>query len=339
MAEKKEVKHRIDQMELENEKTLDILTKQLHDKFSILEDKIKQTSKQNETLQTTTILENEFRSMNETYTLLKRTHEVLQQRFNLQESEITTLRNKSVALEKKVSVIEHLKTINQSLSLHNVQNEVQELKQTTSLLTNNQNARNQDFLALYNMTLTSDKNVQEQFFQLERHQNLTFGNVISQIKNNSKQMDNQLDMLTHNINASLTTAFSNMNMLRSQIGDNIALTACTVSTKVINGAVPFPKIYTSVGITNQATFLSTGKFVCDIPGLYYISSYIRTNQNEFVYYLMKNNVPISKSATTYWSGSIGYSTSVITTAVDIQSNDELYLKSPVPIVSKAAIRV
>lgn len=109
---------------------------------------------------------------------------------------------------------------------------------------------------------------------------------------------------------------------------SVALTACTVDTKVINGAVPFPKIYTSVGITNQAIFLSTGKFVCDIPGLYYISSYIRTNQNGFSYHLMKNNVPISTSATTTWSGSIGYSTSVITTAVDIQSNDELYLKAP-----------
>ncbi|CAC5407702.1 unnamed protein product [Mytilus coruscus] len=258
-------------------------------------------------------------------------HDVLQQRFKLQESDITTfLRNKSVELEKKISVIEQLKTINQSLDLHNVQNEIQQLQQKTSILKSNQNARNQDFLALYNMTLMSDKNVKDQFIQFESHQNLTFENVISKIRNNSKQIDYQLDMLTHKINASLKNVFSKMNMLNSQIGENskkVALTACTVADKVINGAVTFPKIYTSVGITNQAAFQSTGKFVCDVPGLYYISSYIRTNENGFEFYLMKNNVLKSKSATTAWPGNPGYSTSVITAAVDVQRNDELYLKT------------
>lgn len=43
---------------------------------------------------------------------------------------------------------------------------------------------------------------------------------------------------------------------------------------------------------------------------------------------MKNDVLISKSATTTWPGQTSYSTSVITAAVDVQRNDELYIKTP-----------
>ncbi|CAG2231679.1 unnamed protein product [Mytilus edulis] len=274
------------------------------------------------------IFEIKFSEMEQNYTLLKQAHEVLQQKFSLQESEIITLRKTSVELEKKISVIEQLKTINQSMDLHQIQNKMQQLQQITSLLKRNQNARNQDFLALYNLTLMSEKKLQEQF---ENNQNLTNKKVFSIITNNYKLMENQLDMLTHELNASLTNVFSKMNMMSSQIGENskkVALTACTVADKNIKGAITFPNIYTSVGITNQTAFQTTGKFVCDVPGLYYISSYIRTSENGFEYYLMKNNVLISKSATTTWPGSTSYSTSVITAAVDVQTNDELYIRTP-----------
>ncbi|VDI53835.1 Hypothetical predicted protein [Mytilus galloprovincialis] len=143
-------------------------------------------------------------------------------------------------------------------------------------------------------------------------------------------MENQLDMLTHELNASLTNVFSKMKMLSSQIGENskkVALTSCTVADKNIKEAITFPNIYTSVGINNQTAFQTTGKFVCDVPGLYYISSYIRTSENGFEYYLMKNDVLISKSATTTWPGQTSYSTSVITAAVVVQRNDELYIRT------------
>lgn len=217
IAEKKELKHRIEQVEHDNEQTLEILTKQLKDKFSVLENQIKNTVKQNETQGKLDIFEIKFRGMEQNYTLLKQSHEVLQQKLSLQKSEITTLRKKSVELEKKILVIEQLKTINQSMDLHQIQNEMQQLQQLTSLLKRNQNARNQDFLALYNLTLMSDKKLQEQF---ENNQNLTNEKVFSIITNNFKLMENQLDMLTHELNASLTNVFSKMKMLSSQIGEN-----------------------------------------------------------------------------------------------------------------------
>lgn len=105
----------------------------------------------------------------------------------------------------------------------------------------------------------------------------------------------------------------------------VALTACADQTRNINGAVKFAKIYTSVGITNQSSFQSTGKFVCDAPGLYYISSHIRTNVQAFAFTLMKNNEVMAPSATTIWPGNPSYSTGVITAAVEAKRNDELYI--------------
>ncbi|CAG2190386.1 unnamed protein product [Mytilus edulis] len=100
----------------------------------------------------------------------------------------------------------------------------------------------------------------------------------------------------------------------------MTITACTSSNGNVIGAVNFSKIYTSVGITNKSFFLSTGKILCDVPGLYYISSYIRTNTNSNEYYLKKNNDIISKSETNSWPEYYGTSTSVISAVVEFKKN-------------------
>lgn len=118
----------------------------------------------------------------------------------------------------------------------------------------------------------------------------------------------------------------------------MAITACTSSNENVNGAVKFPKVYTSVGTTNQSSFLSTGNFFCDVPGLYYISSYIKTNTNFNAYYLKKNNDIISTSITTYWPEYYGTSTSVISAVVELNKTDELYLQAKI-YISMPAIHV
>lgn len=76
MAENKELKHRINQLEHDNEQTLNMLTKQLQEKFSLLEYKINETAKHNETAEKSDILENKLRGIEENHTLLKQAHEV-----------------------------------------------------------------------------------------------------------------------------------------------------------------------------------------------------------------------------------------------------------------------
>lgn len=94
---------------------------------------------------------------------------------------------------------------------------------------------------------------------------------------------------------------------------------------ISSNIVKFPHILTSTGISDITSFKSTGKFVCEFPGLYFISSYIRTNDGAHSYFLKKNSDTISYSATTIWPGSTGSTTTGISAAVDCQKNDELYL--------------
>lgn len=102
------------------------------------------------------------------------------------------------------------------------------------------------------------------------------------------------------------------------------MTACSNGDTSSN-IVKFPNILTSTGISDITSFKSTGKFVCEFPGLYFISSYIRTNDVSRTYYLKKNGDTISYSATTAWPSSTGSTTTGISAAVDCQQNDELYL--------------
>lgn len=102
---------------------------------------------------------------------------------------------------------------------------------------------------------------------------------------------------------------------------------------ISSNIVKFPHILTSTGINDISSFKTTGKFVCEFPGLYFIFSYIRTKDDGNAYYLKKNGDIISNSATTNWPSGTGttLATTGISAAVDCQKNDELYLFLSAPI--------
>ncbi|VDI63151.1 Hypothetical predicted protein [Mytilus galloprovincialis] len=113
--------------------------------------------------------------------------------------------------------------------------------------------------------------------------------------------------------------------LKRQVADNrrkVAITACVSSSASYFGSVTFSNVQTQIGIHNSAAFKSNGKFVCEIPSLYYISAYIRTSTKNSAFYLYKNNKQISRSA----SGSGTYTDVPISAVVELQTNDKLYVQ-------------
>lgn len=103
------------------------------------------------------------------------------------------------------------------------------------------------------------------------------------------------------------------------------MTACSSETSFSDNIMKFKNILTHTGITDIVSFTSTGKFVCEFPGLYFISANIRSRYNDAPYYIKKNSVIISNSAITGWPNSPGRTTTGISAAVDCQKNDVLYL--------------
>lgn len=345
LAEKKELTHQIDEMnhqiyrlKYDSDQTITILTEQLKQKLSIMENRVNETSKQN--------VNAELLNLKEKYTLMagnlskeRENYRDLQNRFNIQDSEVRRLTNLTLQLEKTVSALEKLKIVNQTINLQTMERHVQSLQQKTNLLENNQNARNQDFLALYNLTLASSKSAIQlkKDFRIDiqkfaENQTQTFDNLNIQIKRmftDFSQAQTQLQSIINDQNVTIGDVHAEMAKMGDIIlGNNrkVALTTSSAGGIFSDGIVKFTHIFTSIGINNIAAFKSTGKFVCEIPGLYYISAYIRTASDDYEYVLKKNEVVISKSATVDWQGNgAGRSTTCISAATDCQKNDELYL--------------
>lgn len=103
----------------------------------------------------------------------------------------------------------------------------------------------------------------------------------------------------------------------------MALTACaSVNKRFSDGIVRFSKVNFQVGINNIDTFKSSGKFVCEIPGLYYISAYMYTHEQAKDFFIKKNGINVARSASDQGDT---YSTIPISTVVELQIKNTLYV--------------
>ncbi|VDI66556.1 Hypothetical predicted protein [Mytilus galloprovincialis] len=106
----------------------------------------------------------------------------------------------------------------------------------------------------------------------------------------------------------------------------VAVTACVSSGKTFSDAVVrFATVTYKIRIDNIKTFTSSGKFVCEIPGLYYISVHIRTTTQSHSFDVRKNGISIARSASDSESS---YSVNPISAVVELQLGDTLYVFAP-----------
>ncbi|CAC5395852.1 C1QL [Mytilus coruscus] len=203
LAEKKELRNQIFQFQRENEQTLQLLTTQLQQKLSVIDDKLNDSSKPNDMIEFAN-LKQKNRELEVNLTFLQEKHKLLQSSYVRQKDQLEFLKNTTTEVLKELADLKQLKCVNQTLDLRVVNSKIQSLEQKTNLLTNNQNARSQDFLALYNMTRVTDNNVNEmgkqfanQVLSHERRQNAT-----------SSRNFNDLINRFHDIEANQNTTFA-----------------------------------------------------------------------------------------------------------------------------------
>lgn len=105
----------------------------------------------------------------------------------------------------------------------------------------------------------------------------------------------------------------------------MAVTACVSSDqKFSDRKVRFSTVNFQVGINNIDEFKSSGKFVCQIPGLYFISAHIYTNTPYTGFYVRKNDgITIATSA----SGSGSSLTDPISAVIELKLKYILYVDS------------
>ncbi|VDI66559.1 Hypothetical predicted protein [Mytilus galloprovincialis] len=103
----------------------------------------------------------------------------------------------------------------------------------------------------------------------------------------------------------------------------VAVTACASSSqRFSDNVVRFSTVNFHIGINNIDMFKSSGKFVSESPGLYYVSAHIYTNTQGGVFYVKKNSRTIASSASDSTST---HSTNPISAIVKLQPKDTLHI--------------
>ncbi|CAG2216249.1 unnamed protein product [Mytilus edulis] len=153
------------------------------------------------------------------------------------------------------------------------------------------------------------------YIQLQEQSRLnkSLQEIVENIEIRSK---NETELIGEHMNSMLES-------MSSKIEEFMAVTACVSSSQTFpDYVVRFSTVNFKEGIDNLDKFKSSGKFICEIPGLYYISAHIYTNTQGYGFNVKKNGVNIATSAS--GSGSTD-TTNPISAVVELQPKDTLYV--------------
>ncbi|CAC5421382.1 unnamed protein product [Mytilus coruscus] len=178
------------------DKNLALLTTQLQQKFDSLQKSLVHEGKLNETKQNMLLLQQKYQTLENNYNRLQLDHSLLQNkfvtmknemtisnnrtdrcekkvlalesyhnatetRFHVQGEELSVMKNKSLQVEKELAALKQLANIKPLVEINALQNTVKSLTSQTNSLSMKEQARSQDFLALFNMTVGTTKTLTE----------------------------------------------------------------------------------------------------------------------------------------------------------------------------------
>ncbi|XP_076079017.1 uncharacterized protein LOC143049162 [Mytilus galloprovincialis] len=336
LEEKKELRNQIFQFQRENEQTLQLLTTQLQQKLSVMDDKLKDSCKHNDTIELAN-LEKKNSELEVNLTILQEKLRLLQISYVRQKDQLDLFKNTTAEVMKELAELKQLKGVNQTLDLHVVQSKVQSLEQKTNLLTNNQNARSQDFLALYNVTLATDNNVNKmgihftnQILSQERRQNATtfryFDDLTNRFNNNEANQNTTFAEVLSKINSLAVNVSTNSKKGYDEMikqGKTVAFSAyrssqqsLSVGTKVL-----FNQVWTNVGNGYQPR---TGIFTAPRAGLYHFTAVVMSTGGGSLFLKMYHNLIATSGSDTEGDG---YKTGTFDVVFNLQKGDEVYIAS------------
>jgi len=110
----------------------------------------------------------------------------------------------------------------------------------------------------------------------------------------------------------------------------VALSSCSNGETISGGTIAkFPHTKTVYGISDINGFRTSGKFVCEAPGVYLFSVHIMSDSNNAAYIMFKNNMILSYVYVIYTSQTSGlhYNTGTGVMAVQLNVGDTLYVKA------------
>lgn len=137
---------------------LSILSSQLKEKFDELDKREAFNTKPNETTSTLSELEKNYSSLERKFHTLQRNHDELKQNYTLL---FNTVQRNNLTTESKISDLKQLGSIKPLQEVANLKQTVISLQTQTHVLALKEQSRAQDFMALYNMTIQLQQQLNE----------------------------------------------------------------------------------------------------------------------------------------------------------------------------------
>ncbi|CAC5383489.1 unnamed protein product [Mytilus coruscus] len=304
--------------------TLSILTSQLHDKFVDFERKLINGDKQNETSRAVEKLEKKLLELEQNYTVVLSELKLAKDDNTKMKTQFSLLMNKTRHVDERMNNIEQLKNIQSLQDIQAIKQQIQTINSQTASLSQNQFARNQDFLALYNQTSVGFVHAVTRLQHLESFENVSL--------TNTKTLEDRLQDLEAKRNMSimittrLTTKTEALQTQITNIKRKVAIEACQAhdQSQPSGYIVKFDNVKTSIGISGISSFISSRKFKCEYEGLYIVSVSLTAYD-----IAIKNGIYLNgKEYTGVYEldNKVHYQRGTTTVIVNLHPNDMLWVK-------------
>ncbi|VDI08084.1 Hypothetical predicted protein [Mytilus galloprovincialis] len=273
-------------------------------------------------------LQDKYGDLLDNFTKLQNKYIHLQDKYVAQESELLFLRNKTTSLERRVTDLDHLKSVQTIKNEFELQQQVQVLKSETHVLTVNEQARRQDFQALYNLTLNLGKKadkLDEKIQKSDLRSNISLLDIRKEIDdlviNQTNLTNTKVQKIVHDTNKSL--ALINQQIVKTN--EKVGLTACmdTNGNRASGSILKFHDVSTSYNIHNLQAFQNTGKFKCEEEGLYLVSAWIFARPAPYLA-ILKNNNLIGRA---YSYDSTSHNSATFVGVVNLNVNDFVWVQT------------
>lgn len=193
-------------------------------------------------------------------------------------------------------------------------------KEEVKLCRNITNERDSEITDIANLT-TELQNFQSNqnlaLADMERKMNLTISSIDVKFQNNLQNYVNSL-------NSSLTDLYQ----LVDRNSERVALLSNRAYGSGTTGSIITFNVHHSYGITTStlSKFKSTGKFICEVEGLYLIATNIISSKSGSWFKIMKNQEELSRTYIAYFDSGASYHSGTGLAVITLQVKDTIYIK-------------
>lgn len=201
-----ESRHETNDLRHDVDRKLMVLTSQVQQMFDSIQHQIppKETNQSDEIMQ-------KYQELSDNYTVLQKRFDVLQANQISQIDKLSKCESKVNDHDREILALMNLKNIQPLGDLSTLKTQVQSVSSEMHNLLVSDRARSEDFRALYNMSLISERQTKLRFSQLETNHNVSFAGIqqaLNMLKDSEihqiARVDTSIIKLQHQINNTKT---------------------------------------------------------------------------------------------------------------------------------------